>query len=171
MGKRAADGVTRSGEGVERHSKRSSGWRWRWKGERRSRRSSEWRLRGAWRRRRRGRRKRLLRTRRLQRLRRQGLRRRAGRLLEFADVGPLSQLKPRSSVRRCLMPRRDVDSCVGEVPSESMTEVKLRPTSRARMIHPGREKLPRQPLEVHSVDMTFPAQSALRKAGVRRLEA
>ena len=68
------------------------------------------------------------------------------------------------------MPCCDVDSGVGEVSSETMAEVELRPTSRARMIHPGREKLPRQSLEVHPVDVTCPTQSALCKTGVKRLE-
>ena len=69
---------------------------------------------------------------------------------QFADVGSLSQLKPCSSVCRCLMPSlsRDVDAGVGQISSETMAKVILRPTARARMIHPGREKLelPRQPL-------------------------
>ena len=108
---------------------------------------------------------------RLQCLWRRSLRHRAGQLLEFADVGPLSQLKPRSSIRGCLMPRRDVDSSIREVSSESMTEVELRPTSRAWVVHPGREQLPRQPLEVHAVDMTCPAQSTLCKTGVKGPEA
>jgi hypothetical protein len=71
------------------------------------------------------------------------------------------------------MPCSDVDSGVGEVSSETMAEVELRPISRARMIHPGlgREKLPRQSLEVHPVDMTSPTQSALCKTGVKRLQA
>ncbi len=59
------------------------------------------------------------------------------------------------------MPCRDVDSGVGEVSSETMAEVELRPTSRARMIHPGREKLPRQsgrhdqPNAVYAVQDSF----------------
>ena len=40
--------------------------------------------------------------------------------LSFADVGSLSQLKPCSSVCRCLMPSRDVDAGVGENSSDTM---------------------------------------------------
>ena len=137
------------------------------------RRSRRWRRRSRRKRWRRGRQmelRGLLQWLRLLWLHRRGLRLGALRLLEIADVWPLSQLEPSKTVCRCLMPCCYVYSRVGEVSSKPMTKVELRSTSRARMIHPGREELARQPFEVHSVDVTCPAKSTLCKTGVKRFE-
>ena len=75
---------------------------------------------------------------------------------------------PATLVSGLFMPLRYIDAGPLEITRKPVAVVELRTTARSRMVHPAGQELPREPGDIHAVDLASPEEASSSQEELQR---